>query len=133
LTDRPLELAPVVDAVEHRGAGGVVTFVGNVRENSHGKTIEHLEYEAYGPMAVRVMADIAAKIEADIEGTRVAIHHRVGRLEIGEAAVVIAASAPHRAEAFAACRDAIEALKRDVPIWKKEIDTDGASWIGRGP
>jgi molybdopterin synthase catalytic subunit len=133
LTDEPLELEAVVAAVEHRGAGGVVSFVGNVREHSRGKTVEHLEYEAYGPMAVRVMAEIAAEIEARVENTRVAIHHRVGRLEIGEAAVVIAASAPHRAEAFTACRDAIEALKRDVPIWKKEFDTDGAAWIGKGP
>lgn len=133
LTDRPLVSSAVVEAVEHPGAGGLVTFVGNVRDASRGKTIEYLEYEAYGPMAVRAMADIAAKIEADIEGSRVAIHHRVGRLAIGEAAVVIAASAPHRAEAFAACREAIEALKRDVPIWKKEFDTTGASWIGRGP
>ena len=71
--------------------------------------------------------------KAEIEGSRVAIHHRVGRLEVGETAVVIAASAPHRAEAFAACREAIEALKRDVPIWKREIADDGAVWIGQGP
>lgn len=131
--DRPLSLAAVVEAVEHAGAGGITTFTGNVRLHSRGKTVSHLEYEAYGPMAERVLDEIRARIEAEIEGARVAIHHRVGRLEIGETAVVIAASAPHRAEAFAACREAIEALKRDVPIWKREVTDDGATWIGQGP
>lgn len=129
----PLSLASVVAAVEHPEAGGIATFTGNVRRRSHGKTVEHLEYEAYEPMALRVMDAIRSRIEAQIEGTRVAIHHRVGRLSIGETAVVIAASAPHRAEAFAACREAIEALKRDVPIWKREFADDGAVWIGQGP
>jgi molybdopterin synthase catalytic subunit len=104
-----------------------------VRRHSRGKTIEHLEYEAYAPMAVRVMDEIRARIETELPGTRVAIHHRIGRLAVGEPAVVIAASAPHRAEAFAACREAIEALKRDVPIWKREVADDGAVWIGQGP
>jgi molybdopterin converting factor subunit 1 len=129
----PLSLASVVAAVEHPEAGGIATFTGNVRRRSHGKTVERLEYEAYEPMALRVMDAIRSRIEAEIEGTRVAIHHRVGRLSIGETAVVIAASAPHRAEAFAACREAIEALKRDVPIWKREFADDGAVWIGQGP
>jgi MoaE-MoaD fusion protein len=129
----PLSLAAVVQAVEHPGAGGIATFTGNVRRHSRGKTVEHLEYEAYEPMAVQVMDQIRARIEAELPGTRVAIHHRIGRLEVGQAAVVIAASAPHRAEAFAACREAIEALKRDVPIWKREVADDGAVWIGQGP
>ena len=129
----PLSLAAVVAAVEHPEAGGIATFTGNVRRRSRGKTVEHLEYEAYEPMAVRVMDAIRARIEAEVEGSRVAIHHRIGRLEVGETAVVIAASAPHRAEAFAACREAIEALKRDVPIWKREVADDGAVWIGQGP
>lgn len=133
LTSAPLELAAVVAAVEHRGAGGLTTFIGNVREHSRGKTVRFLEYEAYPPMAVGVMHDIAAAIEAELPGTRVAIHHRVGHLEIGEAAVIIAASAPHRDEAFRACRAAIERLKQDVPIWKKEVDTNGEAWIGQGP
>lgn len=131
--DQPLSLDAVVAAVEHPGAGGITTFTGNVRRHSRGQTVDHLEYEAYGPMAVRVLDEIRARIESQIEGSRVAIHHRVGRLEIGETAVVIAASAPHRAEAFAACREAIEALKRDVPIWKREVADDGAVWIGQGP
>jgi molybdopterin synthase catalytic subunit len=129
----PLTLPDVVAAVEHRGAGAVATFTGNVRRLSRGQEIEHLEYEAYGPMALRVMREIVGAIEAASPGVRVAIHHRLGRLEVGEAAVVIAASAPHRAEAFAACRDAIEALKRDVPIWKKEVSVGGATWVGQGP
>lgn len=129
----PLSLAAVVEAVEHPGAGGIATFTGNVRRHSRGTTVEHLEYEAYEPMAVRVMDAIRARIEAELPGTRVAIHHRIGRLGVGETAVVIAASAPHRAEAFAACREAIEALKRDVPIWKREVAEDGAVWIGQGP
>jgi molybdopterin converting factor subunit 1 len=133
VTEHPLSLATVVAAVEHAGAGGIATFIGNVRGQSQGKTIEHLDYEAYVPMAEATMATIAAEIEARVVGSRVAIHHRIGRLAIGESAVIIAASAPHRAEAFTACRDAIEALKRDVPIWKREHATDGTSWYGRGP
>lgn len=129
----PLQLATVVEAVEHPEAGGIATFTGNVRRRSRGKTVEHLEYEAYVPMALQVMDQIRTRIEAELEDTRVAIHHRIGHLVVGETAVVIAASAPHRAEAFAACREAIEALKRDVPIWKREVADDGAVWIGQGP
>lgn len=133
LTDEALVLADVVARVKHQGAGGLVTFTGAVRERSRGKDIERLEYEAYGSMAVRTMDEIARRIERDIEGVRVAIDHRVGVLGLGEIAVIIAASAPHRAEAFDACRRAIEALKQDVPIWKREVAVDGASWIGQGP
>lgn len=133
LSSAPLSLAAVVAAVEHPGAGGLTTFTGNVRLHSRGQTIERLEYEAYAPMATAVMTQIADGIEAEIDGTRVAIHHRIGVLGIGETAVVIAASAPHRAEAFDACRAAIERLKEDVPIWKKEVAESGATWIGQGP
>lgn len=133
VTAAPLRLADVVACVEHPGAGGIATFTGNVRGESRGKSIDHLDYEAYVPMAESVMTEIAAAIEARIDGSRVAIHHRIGTLKVGDTAVVIAASAPHRAEAFDACRDAIEALKRDVPIWKREHATDGDSWFGRGP
>ena len=133
LRSTALSLAEVVAAVEHPGAGGLTTFTGNVREHSRGKTVKWLEYEAYPAMAVAKMDEISLAIESEIPGTRVAVQHRVGRLEIGETAVVIAASAPHRAEAFAACREVIERLKRDVPIWKKEIDTQGDAWIGQGP
>ncbi len=133
LTPNKLSLDAVIDAVKHRDAGGIATFTGNIREQSRGKTVRYLEYEAYAPMALRVMDRIALKIEQEIEGVRVALHHRVGRLEIGESAVVIAASAHHRAEAFEACRAVIEGLKQDVPIWKREVDSEGAEWIGQGP
>lgn len=133
LSSAPLSLAEVVAAVEHRDAGGITTFTGNVREHSRGKIVTRLEYEAYPSMAVATMDAIALGVEAEIPGARVALAHRVGRLEIGETAVVIAASAPHRDEAFRACREVIERLKQDVPIWKKEIDHEGGEWIGQGP
>ncbi|MEM6992308.1 MAG: molybdenum cofactor biosynthesis protein MoaE [Myxococcota bacterium] len=133
VTEATLSLASVLECVEHPGAGGVVTFTGNVRRHSRGKTVDHLDYEAYIPMAVARMQAIAEEIEREIAGSRVAMHHRIGTLTVGEAAVVIAASAPHRAEAFDACRRAIEALKQSVPIWKREVSDDGAEWIGQGP
>lgn len=133
LSSSPLSLAEVVAAVEHRNAGGITTFTGNVREHSRGKIVTWLEYEAYPAMAVASMDAIALAVEAELPGVRVALAHRVGRLEIGETAVVIAASAAHRDEAFLACREVIERLKRDVPIWKKEVDRDGGEWIGQGP
>jgi len=129
----PLVLERVVAAVERRQAGGVVTFIGKVRDHSRGHQIDHLEYEAYAPMALKEMRRIAAAVEAEVGGASVAVHHRLGRLDIGEAAVVIAAAAPHRAEAFAACRAVIERLKRDVPIWKREVAVDGTTWVVQGP
>jgi molybdopterin synthase catalytic subunit len=134
VVDRPLLLDEVVAAVTGPDAGGVVTFTGAVRRTSRGHEIVRLEYEAYTEMAERALARIADGIEASHPGTRVAIAHRVGTLVPGELAVVIAASAPHRAEAFAACREAIERLKKEAPIWKKEFDASGtAVWIGTGP
>ena len=129
----PLSHDRVVAAVARRQAGGVVTFIGQIRDHSRGHAIDHLEYEAYAPMALKVMRRIAATIEAEVPGASVAIHHRLGRLEIGEAAVIIAAAAPHRAEAFTACRAAIEQLKQDVPIWKREVAVDGTTWVVQGP
>ncbi len=131
--DAPLSLDAVVSAVSSKGQGGVVTFTGAVRDATKGKAVVRLEYEAYVPMAEKKLAEIAAAASAQWPGARVAIHHRVGVLTPGELAVVIAASAPHRAEAFAACRHAIEALKADVPIWKKEVYADGEVWVGLGP
>lgn len=131
--DRPLELQEVLDAVSAPTRGGVVTFSGAVRDNTKGKTVTHLDYEAYVPMAERVLAEIGAEAEARWPGTRVAVSHRVGRLLPGELAVVIAAAAPHRAEAFRACEHVIERLKQDAPIWKKEYTADGAVWVGLGP
>jgi molybdopterin converting factor subunit 1 len=133
ISDEPLSLDEVVRAVGGDEHGGVVTFTGVVRRHSRGKTIVRLEYEAYRPMAERKLAEIGAQLAAEMPGVRVAIVHRVGALTVGETAVVIAASAPHRAAAFDACRAAIDRLKQSVPIWKKEIADDGEEWIGLGP
>jgi molybdopterin synthase catalytic subunit len=129
----PLSLDRCIAAVGGPGMGGIVTFTGMVRRRSHGALIDHLEYEAYGAMAAREMTRLCDEIEAEFEGTRLAVEHRVGRLEVGDVAVVIAAAAPHRAEAFAACRAMIDRLKQRVPIWKKEVGDDGAEWVGLGP
>jgi molybdopterin converting factor subunit 1 len=132
----PHPLAPddVVAVVAGPGRGGVVTFAGVVRRQGHRLAdVVRLEYEAYADMALEVLAAIAAEIEAELPGTCVAIHHRTGTLVVGETAVVIAAAAPHRAEAFAACRAAIDRLKERAPIWKKEIGESGSEWLGLGP
>src|SRR5215470_5150464 len=129
----PLSLDRCVAAVSGQGMGGIVTFTGVVRRQSRGVTVERLEYEAYGPMAVREMQRLCEEIEAEIAGVRLAVEHRVGVLAIGDVAVVIAAAAPHRAEAFTACRAMIDRLKDRVPIWKKEVGEDGAEWVGLGP
>ncbi|HEY7725682.1 MAG TPA: molybdenum cofactor biosynthesis protein MoaE [Anaeromyxobacteraceae bacterium] len=132
VVDRPLDLAEVVAAVRAPGRGAVVTFTGDVRGETRGRRVVRLEYEAYRPMAERELAAIGAALAAE-HGAAVAIVHRVGRLEPGEAAVVIACAAPHRAPAFRACEGAIERLKRDVPIWKREVYEDGSVWVGLGP
>jgi molybdopterin synthase catalytic subunit len=129
----PLSLDRCLAAVSGAGMGGVVTFTGMVRRQSRGALVDHLEYEAYGAMALREMTRLCDEIEAEVAGAKLAIEHRVGRLEVGEIAVVIAAAAPHRAEAFTACRAMIDRLKDRVPIWKKEVGDDGAEWIGLGP
>lgn len=133
LTGDALSLDRCLAAVSGPGMGGIVTFTGMVRLHSRGTTIDHLEYEAYAPMATKVMTQLCDEIEAEVAGARLAVEHRVGNLAIGEVAVVIAAAAPHRAEAFTACRAMIDRLKDRVPIWKKEISVDGAEWIGLGP
>jgi molybdopterin synthase catalytic subunit len=130
---RALSLDDVLRVVEGPERGGVVTFTGMVRRDGHRGPVERLEYEAYIEMAEQVLAEIAEEIHREWPGTRVAIHHRVGSLAVGETAVVIAAAAPHRAEAFEACRAAIDRLKRRAPIWKKEIGPDGEEWIGHCP
>jgi MoaE-MoaD fusion protein len=129
----PLSLDRCIAAVAGPGMGGVVTFTGMVRRESHGATIERLDYEAYGTMAVRELARLCDELEAELPGVRLAVEHRVGTLAVGELAVVIAAAAPHRAEAFTACRQMIDRLKDRVPIWKKEHGDDGATWVGLGP
>ena len=132
VTDEPLSLEAVVDEVTDESAGAVATFLGTVRRESRGRTVLYLEYEAYAEMAEDVMAQIAADLEQRYDLWAVAIHHRVGRVEIGEASVTIAVSAPHRQDALAACKDAIDTLKQTVPLWKKEVYESGEEWLGRG-
>ena len=132
LSDEPLSLDRAVDEVRSENAGAIATFTGTTRAHSRGRTVERLDYEAYEGMAEGVMAEIAAQVAGRYELCGVAIHHRVGRVRIGETSVVIAVSAPHRQDALAACKDAIDALKERVPLWKKEVYHGGEEWIGRG-
>jgi MoaE-MoaD fusion protein len=132
LSDEPLSLDGVVDEVAADEAGAVATFSGTTRVHSRGRTVTHLEYEGYEGMAERVMEEIAAALHDRYDLTAVAIHHRVGRVGIGETSVVIAVSAAHRQDALAACKDAIDELKERVPLWKKEVYEGGEEWIGRG-
>lgn len=133
LSETPLDVGDVVARVAGPGMGGIVTFIGAVRDNARGREIRHLEYESYPEMAEREMERIAADASERWPGTRVAIAHRSGHLAIGELAVVVVAAAPHRSEAFSACRYAIDTLKQTVPIWKKEVATDGDYWVDDRP
>ena len=130
ITDQVLTADSVAEAVRADECGGVVTFLGTVRSPSRGRIVRYLEYEAYPEMAVPKLQEIAAEIRERWGLTRVAIRHRVGRLEVGETSVAIAVAAPHRHEAFEACEYAIVRLKQIVPIWKKEVWADGEEWIG---
>jgi molybdopterin synthase catalytic subunit len=129
LTETPVEPAELLAAVRRDGDGGLALFVGVVRDHNDGKRVIRLEYSAYIPMAEKEMDRITAEIERAHPGARVAIRHRIGSLGIGDVAVAVAAAAPHRDEAFAACRAGIEAVKARVPIWKKEFGPDGSSWV----
>jgi len=132
LFEEPLDLAACVAEVESDEAGAIATFVGTTRVTSRGRTVHHLEYEAYPGMAEQVMAEIADELRTRHELIGVAIHHRIGTVAIGEQSVVIAVSAAHRAAALAACAEAIDQLKERVPLWKKEVYEGGEEWIGRG-
>ncbi len=127
LTRSPIDVAAL--GVPTRADGAVCTFVGVVRDHNAGRPVRHLEYEAFEEMALPLMEEIAAEVLRRWPITSIAIVHRLGRLEIGEPSVAVAACAPHRAEAFEACRYAIDALKASVPIWKKEFYADGAAWL----
>jgi molybdopterin converting factor subunit 1 len=129
LTADPLDARRIESAVEHSGAGAICTFTGIVRDNSRGRSVTHLEYEAYAEMATAEMQKIADEIAERWPEARVAMAHRTGRLEIGEASVVVSVSCPHRAEAIAACKWGIDRLKETVPVWKKEHAADGTYWI----
>jgi molybdopterin synthase catalytic subunit len=132
LSDEPLSLDAVVDEVRTDEAGAIATFVGTTRIHSRDRTVERLEYEAYAGMAEKVMAEIADGLKRRYDLCGIAIHHRTGTVAIGEASVMIAVSAPHRQDALSACQDAIDTLKEQVPLWKKEIYGGGEEWIGRG-
>ncbi|MED3624993.1 molybdenum cofactor biosynthesis protein MoaE [Neobacillus thermocopriae] len=130
ITKEPINIQEVIDKVVQREAGAITTFIGTVRELTHGKRTLFLIYEAYESMAVKKLEQIGREIEERWQGSKVAITHRVGRLDITDVAVVIAVSTPHRADAYEANRYAIERIKEIVPIWKKEHWEDGEEWIG---
>jgi molybdopterin synthase catalytic subunit len=132
LSEEALSVDAAVAEVRDDAAGAIATFIGTTRARSRGREVIHLEYEAYEGMAEQVMADLAATLADRHELCKVAIHHRTGRVEIGDTSVVIAISAPHRAAALAACHEAIDELKATVPLWKKETYVGGEEWIGQG-
>ncbi len=130
ITDQPLSLEPVVNAVRRSSSGAIVSFLGVVRQRTRGRQVRYLEYEAYREMAIPKMRVIADEIRRKWEVDEIAMVHRIGHLQVGEASVAIAVSAPHRHQALAACAYAIDRLKETVPIWKKEVWTDGEEWVG---
>lgn len=132
VSESPLSVDAVIDAVRRPEAGAITTFQGVVRNHTGDRDVVRLEYDAYVEMAEQKLRETAETAESRWP-VRVAVHHRYGALAVGDLAVVIAVSSPHRAEAFEACRYVIEELKREVPIWKKEISADGGEWVGRGP
>jgi molybdopterin synthase catalytic subunit/molybdopterin converting factor small subunit len=132
LSNEALSVQAAMDEVRNDRAGAIATFSGTTRVESRGRTVKWLDYEAYEGMAEQVMAALAEELKRRHEILAVAIHHRVGRVEIGETSVVIAVSAAHRAAALDACREAIDTLKETVPLWKKEVYEGGEEWIGRG-
>ena len=131
VTAAPLDLPALTQEVARSASadGAVTSFVGLVRDQNQGRRVSYLEYEAYEPLAVRALDLIIEESRASWPSARVAVHHRIGRLEIGEASIIIVAASPHRAEAFAACRYVIERVKQIVPIWKHEYFDGGDVWI----
>jgi molybdopterin synthase catalytic subunit/molybdopterin converting factor small subunit len=132
LTAEPLSLDAVVREVQRDEAGAVASFLGTVRNRSRDRDVLYLEYEGYEGMAEETMAELARELSERHDLLDVAIHHRVGRVEIGEPSVAIAVSSRHRAAALAACKEAIDTLKQTVPLWKKEVYEGGEEWIGQG-
>lgn len=133
LLDEPLDPQACIAHVGHPGAGGIDVFIGTVRDNTKGKSVVRLDFEAYGKMAISEMRKIAGQLFERWPVHRVSIHHRIGSLQIGDVAVIIAVSTPHRKAAFEACQYAIDTLKETVPIWKKEIFEDGEVWVAAHP
>jgi molybdopterin synthase catalytic subunit len=130
VTPDRLDLEPLLRLVADGGGHGAITsFVGTVRDNNVNRRVTHLEYQAYEPLAVKALEQIVQETVAQWPGIRVAVHHRIGRLAIGEASIIIAAASAHRANAFAGCRYVIERVKQIVPIWKHEFFDGGEVWI----
>lgn len=133
ITAEPLDPERIAREVADDAAGAIVLFSGVVRNNNLGRRVEYLEYDAYPPLAERTLAEIAGEVRSRWEVTGVAIHHRTGRLQIGEASLLVAVASPHRAEGFAACHYCVDRVKQIVPIWKKEVWEGGESWIEGTP
>lgn len=133
LSDQPISLSDCRDLIQSATVGGECHFVGTVRNHRNGKSVSHLLFEAYDSMALREMSHIASLSHQQFDIEKILIHHRLGQVEIGEIAVVIIASAPHRKAAFDACEFAINTLKETVPIWKKEVFEDGEVWVSAHP
>ena len=129
ITHEPLDRTALVAAITHPSVGGIVVFEGIVRDNARGKQVRYLEYDVYPEMAIQQIRAIITEAEKRWGVDRVAVAHRIGRLEIGETSVVVVVATPHRAEAFDACRYIIDTLKTTVPIWKKEVATNGEEWV----
>ena len=132
LSREPLEPGPLLETARRNGDGGLALFVGVVRDHNDGRNVTAMEYEAYGPMAEAEMGRIEADLARRFPAVRLLLRHRIGRLRIGEVAVVVAAASPHREEAFAACRAGIEEIKARVPVWKREWGPDGSVWVDPG-
>jgi molybdopterin synthase catalytic subunit len=133
LADNPLDVAEGYKLVHSKVAGGQVVFIGTVRNQTQNKKVLKLIFEAYTPMAIKEMNQIAQFVERKWDATHVVIHHRTGELLVGDIAVIIAVSTPHRSAAFEACKYAIDTLKETVPIWKKEVFEDGEVWVAAHP
>ncbi|MEO0471475.1 MAG: molybdenum cofactor biosynthesis protein MoaE [Bacteroidota bacterium] len=133
LTEDVLSADACVSMVQDDSCGGLAVFIGTVRNQTKGRAVQRLDFEAYAPMAIQEMERIVQRAQDTWPIAKMAMHHRVGTLEIGEAAVIIAVSTPHRVNAFQACQFAIDTLKETVPIWKKEIFEDGEVWVSAHP
>jgi molybdopterin synthase catalytic subunit len=133
VTPDPIDIGALLASVEGSGEGAVVLFAGRVRDRTGDRSVTHIDYEAYGDMAEREMTGLADEARREHGAVRVALLHRTGRLRIGDVAVAIAVSAPHRPAAFDACRWLIDSVKERVPIWKKEHGADGSAWISEHP
>jgi molybdopterin synthase catalytic subunit len=129
ITREPLDPAPLVEAVRTDDSGAVVLFYGVVRNENMGRSVDYLEYDAYDAMALKKMREVADEVCAKFPVNGIGILHRVGRLEIGETSLLVAVSTGHRREGFEACLYAVDRIKQTVPVWKKEVWSDGSEWI----